>query len=91
MKKSRRFFVTGSVQPIFFNSFIKENADKLGVRGFVRTLEDRRIEIFIEGNIGAVENMSALCRRGPEHSMIRKVEERDSNFQGFGEFKILKI
>jgi len=91
MKKSKRFFVTGSVQPIFFNAFIKENADKLGVRGFVRTLEDRRIEIFIEGDIEAVKKMAALCKRGPEHSMIRYVEERDSNFQGFSEFNILKI
>ncbi|PJC45124.1 acylphosphatase, partial [Candidatus Pacearchaeota archaeon CG_4_9_14_0_2_um_filter_39_13] len=39
MKKSRRFFITGSVQPVLFNAYIKENADKLGVRGFVRTLE----------------------------------------------------
>ena len=91
MKKSKRFFITGNVQPIFFHAFVKENADKLGIKGFVRTLEDRRIEIFIEGDINSVEKMAALCRRGPEHSLIRNVEERDSSFQGFGEFKVLKI
>ncbi|NCO11473.1 acylphosphatase [Candidatus Pacearchaeota archaeon] len=91
MKKSRRFFITGSVQPVLFNAYIKENADKLGVRGFVRTLEDKRIEVFIEGNLDAVDKMSAICRRGSEHSMIKNVEERDSNFQGFSEFKVLKI
>ena len=64
MKKSKRFFVTGSVQPIFFNAFIKENADKLGVRGFVRTLEDRRIEIFIEGDIEAVKKWLLYAREG---------------------------
>ena len=25
MKKSRRFFITGSVQPVLFNAYIKEN------------------------------------------------------------------
>jgi len=91
MKKSKRFFITGSVQPVLFNAYIKENADKLGVKGFVRTLEDKRIEVFIEGNLEAVSKMAAICRRGSAHSLIKNVEERDSNFQGFGEFKILKI
>lgn len=91
MKKSKRFFITGSLQPVLFNAYIKENADRLGVKGFVRTLEDKRIEIFFEGNIDAVEQMAAICRRGSEHSMIRNVEERDSSFQGFGDFKVLKI
>lgn len=91
MKKSKRIFITGNVQPVLFNAYIKENADNLGIRGFVRTLEDKRIEIFIEGHIDAVEKMTAICKRGSEHSMIRNVEERDSNFQGFGEFKILRI
>lgn len=91
MKKARRFFITGSLQPVLFHAFIKENADNLKIRGFVRTLEDRRIEIFIEGDIDSVDKMSALCRRGTEHSMIRNVEEREGSYQGFSEFKILKI
>ncbi|PIN90748.1 acylphosphatase [Candidatus Pacearchaeota archaeon CG10_big_fil_rev_8_21_14_0_10_34_76] len=91
MKKSMRFFVTGSVQPVFFNGFIKNNADKLGVNGFIRSLEDGRIEIFIEGNIDAVYKMAPLCKRGPEHSIIRKVEEREERYQGFEGFKVLKI
>lgn len=91
MKKSVRLFITGSVQPVFFNSFIKENADKLRVKGFVRGMEDGRIEIFIEGNIDNVNQMIPICKRGPEHSMIRNVEEREAHFQGFGEFKILRI
>lgn len=91
MKKSKRFFITGNVQPIFFNSYIKENADILGIKGFIRTLEDRRIEIFIEGNIDSVDKMAAICRRGSQHSVIKSIEERDAVFQGFGEFKILRI
>ncbi len=91
MKKSVRYFIQGSVQPVFFNKFIKENADKLGVKGFVRTMEDGRIEIFIEGDIDAVERMAPICKRGPEHSMIRNVEEKPEHFQGFAEFKVLRI
>ena len=91
MKKSRRFFITGSVQPRFFNQFIKENADKLGIKGFIRNLEDNRIEIFIEGNVESMEKMVPLCRRGQQHSLIRKVEEKDERFQDFKDFRILRF
>ncbi|MCH7568520.1 MAG: acylphosphatase [Nanoarchaeota archaeon] len=91
MKKSMRLFITGSVQPFFFNKFIKDNADKLGIRGFIRSLEDKRIEIFIEGNTDSVNKMAPLCKRGPQHSIIRKVEERDEKFQDFKDFKVLKF
>ena len=91
MKKSLRLFVSGSVQPMFFNRFIKENADKLGIRGFIRTLEDGRIEIFVEGDTDSMDKMIPLCRRGPQHSMIRNVEEKEERFQDFKEFKVLKF
>jgi len=91
MKKSMRFFITGSLQPVFFNKFVKDNADNLGIKGFVRNMDDGRMEIFIEGDIDSVQKMMPICRRGPEHSLIRKIEEKDERFQGFSEFKVLKI
>ena len=91
MKKSKRLFITGNVQPVFFNQFIKENAEKLGVRGFIRNLSDGRVEIFIEGSTEAIERMEPLCKRGPQHSMIRKVEQQDERFQDFKEFKVLSF
>ena len=48
MKKSLRLYITGTVQGIFFRQFIKENADQNGVRGYIRNLEDGRVEIFLE-------------------------------------------
>jgi acylphosphatase len=91
MKKSVRIFVAGSVQPLFFNQFIKDNADKLGVRGFVRKLEDGRIEIFVEGDMDSVNKMIPICKRGPPHSMIKSAEEKEERFQDFKDFKIFKI
>ena len=91
MKKSMRFFITGNVQPIFYNGFIKEHAEKLGIKGFIRKLEDGRIEIFVEGNLEDVNKMAPLCRRGPQHSLIRKVEEREEKFQDFKDFKVFNF
>ncbi len=91
MKKSVRFFITGSIQPIFFNRFIKDNADDLDVRGFVRKLEDGRMEIFVEGDSEAVAKMSEICRKGSPHSFIRNVEEKDERFQDLKDFRIISF
>lgn len=91
MKQAKRLFLTGSVQGMFFRQFIKDNAGKIGVNGFVRNLEDGRVEVFIEGNVDNVAQMDALCRRGSPHSHIRKVEEKEEHFQDFKEFRIVKI
>ena len=91
MKKSIRLFLTGSVQGVFFRQFIKDNADKNSIKGYVRNLEDGRLEVFLEGDNEKVENMKAICERGPKHAHIRNVEEKPESFQGFKEFKILRI
>ena len=91
MKKSTRLFLTGSIQGIFFKQFIKDNADKHNVKGYVRIMEDGRAEIFLEGDEEAVDIVAAICRRGPQHTNIRFIEEKETNFQDFKEFKILKF
>ena len=91
MKKSVRLYITGTVQGVFFRGFIKENAEKLNVKGFVRNLEDGRVEVFLEGDSDAVEKMTELCKKGPKHSQIRKVEEKEEKFQDFKTFKVLHI
>ena len=91
MKKSMRFFITGSVQPIFFNRFIKDSADELGVKGFVRKLADGRMEIFAEGDSDAVEKMSEVCNKGPPHSFIRSVDEKEEKFQDLKDFRIISF
>ena len=91
MKKAVRLYLTGSVQGIFFRAFIKENAERHNVKGFVRNLEDGRIEIFLEGNPDGVNKMIEISKKGPRHAQIRKVTMKSEIFQDFKSFKILHI
>jgi acylphosphatase len=91
MKKSVRLYIKGTVQGIFFRQFIKENAERYDVKGFVRNLEDGRVEVFAEGDIENVEKMIELCKVGPRHSRIENVEIKEEKFQDFKEFKLLHI
>ena len=91
MKKSVRIYVDGTVQGIFFRSFIKQNAERLNVKGFVRNLEDGRVEVFVEGNTDEIYEMIEICKKGPKHSQIRKIDIKPERFQDFKSFKILHI
>lgn len=91
MKKSIRLYITGTVQGVFFRMFVKENAERQNVKGFVRNLEDGRIEIFLEGDSEGVNKMIELCKKGPKHAQIRNVEIKPERFQNFKVFKVLHI
>lgn len=91
MKKSVRLYIGGVVQGVFYRAFIKENAERYDVKGFVRNLEDGRVEIFIEGNPDNVNKMIELAKKGPKHSQIKNIEIREERFQDFKSFKVLHI
>jgi len=91
MKKAIRLYISGTVQGLFFRGFVKEHAEKVGVKGFVRNLEDGRVEVFLEGNPSEVKKMIILCKKGPRHAEIKKVEEKSERFQDLKSFKVLHI
>lgn len=91
MKKAVRIYLTGDFQVLFFNKFIQENAERNDIRGFCRTLEDGRIELFIEGDQDKVEKMTESCKAGQKYTKIKNAEVKEEKFQGFREFKILHI
>ena len=91
MKKSVRLYIDGTVQGIFFRMFVKENAERYNVKGFVRNLEDGKIEVFLEGDVNNVNKMIELCKKGPKHAQIRNVDMKPERFQDFKTFKVLHI
>ena len=74
MKKAVRMYIDGTVQDVFFRGFVKENAERHNVKGFVRNLEDGRVEIFLEGNIQDVDKVVELCKKGPKHAQIKGID-----------------
>jgi len=89
--KTIRIHITGMVQGVFFRKFIKDQADKIGVKGYVRNLEDGRVEVVIEGKEQAVNEMLKICRKGAPYSQVKELEIEDLRTEDFKEFKILHI
>lgn len=91
MKKAVRLYIFGIVQGVFFRNFVKESADKLNLKGYVRNKEDGSVEVWIEGNNEDVEKMIEMCKQGPKHSVIKRLDIIEEKMQDMKEFKILSI
>ena len=91
MKKAAKIIIKGTVQGIFFRSFVRDNANKLGLKGFVRNLENGNVEVFAEGEIDNVDKLCEICKKGAKHSIIKSVSIKETSFQDFKDFKILHI
>ncbi len=88
--KTVKIFISGTVQGVFFRDFIKREAENLGLTGYVKNLEDGRVEAVIEGYDNDVNRLIEVCKRGPIHSKVRDIEIEKMGHQGFDEFKILR-
>jgi acylphosphatase len=91
MKKAVKVYIFGTVQGVFFRTFIKERADKLGVKGYVRNKEDGTVEAWFEGNAKDVDKMVEECKKGPPHSQIKRLDIVDEHLQEMKDFKIIRF
>jgi acylphosphatase len=79
------------VQGVFFRKYIKEEADKLGLKGHVRNLETGEVEVVAEGKDEDVNEMILCCKKGSSQSVVKNVDIQEMNHIGFDDFKILNI
>ena len=91
MKKAVRVYIFGTVQGVFFRAFIKEQADKLTVKGYVRNKEDGSVEAWFEGGADKVNKMIEKCKEGPGHSQIKRLDIVDEKVQSMKEFKVIRF
>lgn len=80
-------FISGFVQGVGFRAFIKRNALKLGLTGWVKNLQDNRVEAIFQGPKEKIDQMIEICEKGPFLSEVKDVEviweEMDENFESF--------
>ncbi len=89
MSVRAHLFVTGQVQGVFFRSETRRKAARLNVTGWVRNLQDGRLEVLFEGSSENVDALIAFCRRGP--SGARVVDTKVFFERYTGEFKDFRI
>ena len=74
---ARRYLVRGRVQGVGFRDFVQRAAVELGVTGWVRNLDDGRVEAVAAGTAAQLAEFAGRLHRGPRFSDVRGVEESE--------------
>jgi acylphosphatase len=89
MKTRAHVFVGGKVQGVFFRQKTKQQAQILGVTGWVRNLPDGRVESVFEGEEQAVKALVEYCHHGPSYARVENVDVTWEDYRGeFSDFKM---
>ena len=70
---ARRYLVSGKVQGVGFRFFTENAARREGLVGFVRNLDDGRVEAIVEGDADAVTRFERGLHRGPPMARVECV------------------
>lgn len=92
--KQAHIFISGTVQGVGYRQFIKQNASKLNLKGWVRNTEDGGVEAVLQPSSGSgqegekvIEQMIGLCKQGPFLSEVKHIgfewEEGEDQFADF--------
>jgi acylphosphatase len=72
---TRRLVIRGRVQGVFFREAMRQEAERLGVAGWVRNCRDGTVESVVQGAPAAVEALIAWARSGPPDARVAGLEQ----------------
>ena len=72
---TRRLLVSGRVQGVWFRESMRQQAEHLGITGWVRNRADGSVEAVVQGSADAVESITRWSHRGPEQARVESVED----------------
>jgi acylphosphatase len=87
--KTRQIRVQGRVQGVGFRYALRDEAQRLGVSGWVRNCTDGSVEALLQGEARAVEALVHWARRGPRTARVETfvetepVAQFDRSYRGF--------
>lgn len=82
-------FIEGRVQGVFYRDWTRRLAQGLRLTGWVRNLEDGRVEAVFEGSKKNAEEMIKKCKVGPRLAGVKHIDV--SWEKATGEFKDFEI
>lgn len=84
-----RIYILGFVQGVGFRRFVKKNAQKLNLKGFVTNLKDGRVEAVVNGNEENIKKLIKIIEKGTFFSDVKSVDVNKEEEEEFEDFKIL--
>jgi acylphosphatase len=85
---ARRYVVKGRVQGVGYRYFVKAAAEKLGLSGYARNLDDGTVEVVAVGPEEKVRDLMGALQQGPRLAEVRGVEHQPAPVAEYGWFEI---
>ncbi|MBA4396084.1 MAG: acylphosphatase [Syntrophus sp. (in: bacteria)] len=87
--KRMHVFISGRVQGVAFRHYTAKTARSLNLGGWVRNLDDGRVEAVFEGDDASVDAMLAWFWKGTSLSRVTHVDTQEEPFSAqYEDFKI---
>lgn len=85
-----RVIISGRVQGVWFRGWVSEQAARLTISGWVKNLNDGRVEAVFHGAEEAVSEIVGLCWEGPKWAKVDSVTQyAEERYAGRG-FRIVR-
>ncbi|AHH14487.1 acylphosphatase (plasmid) [Borrelia nietonii YOR] len=88
-----QYFISGKVQGVGFRFFTEQIATKIAIKGFVKNLDDGKVEIVaFFNNKEQIELFENTLKKGNGYSKIEKIEKKilderyPFNFKNFSSY-----
>ncbi|MCC7384847.1 MAG: acylphosphatase [Deltaproteobacteria bacterium] len=86
MKAAVHLLISGYVQGVGYRAWTVRTARELALHGWVRNLDDGRVEVWAEGSDDALEALVNRCHSGPRSAEVERVERRTVGARGYPSF-----
>ncbi|MBV2090633.1 MAG: acylphosphatase [Candidatus Thiodiazotropha sp. (ex Ctena orbiculata)] len=83
-----RCFVGGRVQGVFYRASARHEAQRLGITGFAKNLNDGRVEVVACGRADALEELKDWLRKGPSGASVSAVSCEVIDQHNYADFTI---
>ncbi|KUM44004.1 acylphosphatase [Pseudomonas sp. EpS/L25] len=87
-RAARRGLISGRVQGVYYRESTRQQAQRLGVTGWVRNLADGRVECHLEGSVEALTHMERWLWQGPTAAQVTGVVLEEVACEGLTDFQV---
>ena len=89
MKKAVHLIIKGRVQGVFYRASTKKEANKLGIKGWIRNLPTGEVEGFFEGEKKALDEIINFCKIGPSSAEVEEIKIEEQTPLNYKKFEAL--
>ena len=86
--KHHRIRIYGKVQGVFFRASARQEAERLGIKGFARNERDGSVYIEAEGDDERLKSFLEWCNQGPSRAKVERIETEEGALKNFSKFEV---